>query len=265
MAWHTIHDSEHFISSPGQGEDCLQTFCLDTYLSELAKSNPTQEASYLPDSETDTCQSSPSGTMLPRLTESLGADQLMFFAEDSLAKTSLRRVKEQELPESVRDYGRNMHASLERCNLSLSLPKTHLCFALGDLELSSKTWPRWGIMLDGECWELGMSVRHINETECGSWPTPSASDGTHHMKEKWIGGSRRKWENGLRAAPPTEKVTYAYYESGLSLGFFPFASEMMNAWPPGWTDLKPLGTDRFQSWLRQHSLFSQKDSYNAPP
>jgi hypothetical protein len=114
-----------------------------------------------------------------------GADQLTFFAEDSPAKTSVRQVKEQELPENVRDYGRNMRDSLARCGLDLSLPKTHLCFALGDLELSSKTWPRWGIMLDGELSELGLSVRPIKETECGSWPTPDANMGKRGTQPNW--------------------------------------------------------------------------------
>jgi hypothetical protein len=152
------------------------TSYLDTIRLERAKSNPTQEMSSSPDNETESCQPSPSGTTYAHSTEHPGEEQLMFFAEASPVRTSVQQVKEQELRESVRDFGRNMRDSLERCGLVLSLPKTHLCFALGDLELSSKTWPRWGIMLDGECSELGMSVRHINETECGSWPTPTTME-----------------------------------------------------------------------------------------
>jgi hypothetical protein len=115
-------------------------------------------------------------------TESRGEEQLTFLLEDFPAKTSVLRVKAQELAESVQAYGRNMRDSLKRYNLDLSLPKTHLCFALGDLELSSKTSPRWGIMLDGELSELGLSVRPIKETECGFshtaqiWRSPAASE-----------------------------------------------------------------------------------------
>jgi hypothetical protein len=29
--------------------------------------------------------------------------------------------------------------------------------------------------------------------------------------------------------------------------------EWLMGWPIGWTDLRPLATDRFQSWLREHS------------
>ena len=178
MAWHTTTelDSTHFICSVGQEEVFSLTSYLDIIQSERQKSKNIHETSCSQDSETDTCRSSPSGTTWQPSTEIPGADQLTFFAEDSPAKTSVRRVKEQELPESVRAYGRNMRDSLARCGLDLSLPKTHHCFALGDLELSSKIWPRWGIMLDGECSELGMSVRRTSATECGSWRTPSAQE-----------------------------------------------------------------------------------------
>ena len=30
--------------------------------------------------------------------------------------------------------------------------------------------------------------------------------------------------------------------------------EWLMGWPIGWTDLKPLETDRFQSWLQQHGI-----------
>jgi len=108
--------------------------------------------------------------------EDHGAEQLTLFAEASPAKILVRRVKEQELPENVRAYGRSMHESLTRYGLDMSLPKTLHCFELGDLPLSSKTWPKWGMMQDGECWELGTRVRPIKETECGSWPTPCTRD-----------------------------------------------------------------------------------------
>jgi len=110
--------------------------------------------------------------------EDLGEAQLTFFAEDSPAKTSVQRVKEQELPENVRDFGKSMRESLEKFGLNLSLPKTHHCFELGALELSSKTWPKWGMMQGGACWELGTLVRPTNATGCGSWPTPTVAEAT---------------------------------------------------------------------------------------
>jgi hypothetical protein len=33
--------------------------------------------------------------------------------------------------------------------------------------------------------------------------------------------------------------------------------EWLMGWPIGWTDLRPLATDRFQSWQQQHSELSR--------
>jgi hypothetical protein len=252
MTWHTL---EHSIFSQEPGEESLQTFCLDTYLSELAKSSPIQETCSSPANETESCQSSPYGTTYAPLTESLGEDQLTFFAEASHVRTSVRQVKEQELQGSVRDFGRNMRDSLERCGLDLSLPKTHLCFAPGDLELSSKTWPRWGIMLDGECSELGMSVRHINETECGSWPTPCTRD--YKGINAPEGLTRKDGKSRMDQLP--NAVAYGGTQTPQKAQLNPSWVEWLMGWPIGWTGLKPLETDKFHSVQLWHSLFSQKD------
>jgi hypothetical protein len=293
MTWHTL---EHSTFSPELEAESLQTFCLDTYLSELAKLNPIPETSCSPGNETDSCQSSPSGTTYAPLMESPGEDQLMFFVGDSPVKTSVRRVKEQELPGAARDYGRNMRDSLGRCGLSLSLPKTVLCFALGDLELSSKIWPRWGIMLDGECSELGMSARHINETECGSWPTPDVrgftNDGSLQKSSK-SGVSRTEYsqmayraskskkekiwptpqasdnrDRGNMSDPAIQRRIAKGKQINLSMqvkenpnggSLNPTWVEWLMGWPIGWTDLKPLETDKFRNVQQWHSVFSRKD------
>ncbi len=319
MTWHTTAQNDSIPSTSSQEREAVfsLTVYLDTLQSERVKSNPTQEMSSSSDNVTDTCQSSPSGTTCVVSTASLGEEQLTFFAEAFPAKTSVRRVKEQELAESVRAYGKNMRDSLERCSLSLSLPKTHLCFALGDLELSSKTWPRWGIMLDGELSELGMSVRHINETECGSWPTPTCQE-TEHPDATLTQTGRRLSKNGktshslnladkvkIRSTPlsriknpematlgqkvamlggksipqtyPTPRCLMhkdALTDRGKSnLGevinerehmtktgqLNPSWVEWLMGWPIGWTDLKPLVTDKFRNVQQWYSVFSQKD------
>ena len=56
--------------------------------SVLSRLNLTAEKYYTKDNETASCQSSQSGMMSPHSTGSLGAEKLISFAEDSLAKTS---------------------------------------------------------------------------------------------------------------------------------------------------------------------------------
>ena len=298
MTWHINKNSEVSTCSQEQVEEYLQTLSSDMKSSEPARLKNTQETSCSPDSETESCQTSQYGTTPAHLMEILGADQLTFFAEDSPAKILVRRVKEQELTESVRDYGRNMRDSLERCGLNLSLPKTHLFFALGDLELSSKTWPRWGIMLDGECSELGMSVRHISETECGSLPTPctrdykganapeglTRKDGKSRMDQLpnavAYGGTQiqptyvtprvkgtehyqtvetRKGAEAAARHNTLASVQVQHHKGEKTAQLNPSWVEWLMGWPIGLTDLKPLVTDKFRNVQQWHSLFSQKD------
>ena len=162
-----------------QGEESLADSYLDIPQSVLSKLKNTQDKSYCSDNETESCQSFQSGTTYAHSTADPGEDQLTFWQEDFHAKTLVQQVKEQELPEHVRDCGKSMRELLTKYGLALSLPKTHHCFELGDLELSSKIWPRWGMMLDGACWELGMSVRRTSEIGCGyshMIPTPRAQE-----------------------------------------------------------------------------------------
>jgi len=256
----------------------------------------------------------------------LGEEQLTLFVGDSHARTSLRRVKEQELPAHVLDFGRSMRDSLEKFGLNLSLPKTHHCFALGALELSSKTWPKWGMMQGGECWELGTLVRPINATGCGyllptpdaskrgptknydpkaksqsgrtlqtlaacdplgkTWPTPCRRDykgtnapegltrkdgksrldqlpnavayGGTQTQQKWRTPQSRDWKGPCgRAYKGEAKDLPSQTQQAGQLN--PSWVEWLMGWPIGWTDLKPLETDKFQQWQQQHLEFYQKD------
>ena len=251
MTWHTNKNSTPSTSLQEQEAAFSLTSYLDTIRLERAKSNPTQEMSSSPDNETESCQPSPSGTTYAHSTEHPGEEQLMFFAEASPVRTSVQQVKEQELQESVRDFGRNMRDSLERCGLALSLPKTHLCFALGDLELSSKTWPRWGIMLDGECSELGTLKHRTKESECGLWVfTPLCKDViTDCPSERLRSGPHMESQVKMILGISVERKCWLN----------PSFSEKVMGWPSGWTDLKPLETDKFPCARLWHSLFSQKD------
>ena len=39
----------------------------------------------------------------------------------------------------------------------------------------------------------------------------------------------------------------------------PMWVEWLMAWPSGWTDLKPLGTAKFQEWSRSHGNYLRHD------
>jgi hypothetical protein len=72
------------------------------------------------------------------------------------------------------------------------------------------------------------------------WPTPTASD--------WRGGTgKTQAERGRKNGPSLAEANRG------SLN--PTWVEWLMGWPLGWTDLKPLGTDKFRQWQQQHSGF----------
>ena len=74
------------------------------------------------------------------------------------------------------------------------------------------------------------------------WPTPRASEPAHPGRMK----ANHTGQTGL-----TEAAVGSAGGGQLN----PTWVEWLMGWIPGWTDLKPLGTDKFQSWLRLHGGF----------
>ena len=251
MTWHTQNDSTPSTSSLGVEEAFSLTSYLDTIQSERAKSNPIPETSCSHDKQTESCPTSPSGTTWLPSMEIPGEEQLTFFAEDSPAKTSVRRVKEQELAESVRAYGKSMRDSLTKYGLALSLPKTHHFYALEDLLPSSKTLPKWGMMRGGVYWEQISSVDSTIENDFGCWlPTPTCSMKNGAARNRFLGSPT------YRGSYPQEWIRTSHHCDAY---LKPDYADGLIAFPHKWTDLKPLETRKFQQWRQAHSVFSQKD------
>jgi hypothetical protein len=59
--------------------------------------------------------------------------------------------------------------------------KTAQCSLFGGLEPFSETWPRWGMMRGGVCWELAMPAHLTKGSESGLRPTPVRRD----YKDSW--------------------------------------------------------------------------------
>jgi hypothetical protein len=106
-------------------------------------------------------------------TERLGADLLTWCLAASRARTSppLEKVPDSTANEAA--SGLKCLGSLARFDLDTRLWKTHQFSLLGGLESFSETWPRWGMMRDGECWELSPPEHLTSGNESGSWRTPT--------------------------------------------------------------------------------------------
>lgn len=230
-------------------------FSLPDYLAGIpllpARSSLTHVQSCCKDKQTECSKSSQCGTTCKHSTGTLGETESTSLPAASPVRTSVSQVKVAELPEAVAVFGNSTRDSLKKFGLVLSSRKTVRSCEPVDSARLSKTLPNWGMTFAGVCWELGTSVRITRETECGfSHPTPSASDWKGSSKKRFRGSPHyrgAKAVEGLRTSESDPAYPSPdYYESSMG-------------WPIKWTESKPLETDRFQQWLRQHSDFCQAD------
>jgi hypothetical protein len=224
---------------------------LDGEQSAQSNGNPMPQAYLCSDKMMGFSRLSRFGMTFRLLTENRGEALLMSYLEGFHVRTSQPQEKVQEL--TVRDQacGEKWQGSFAKYDPDTHSLRTHQCSLLEDLTESCQTLPAWGLMRDGECWEVTPLELTQNETEFGFWPTPTKSDGAQHGKEKWIENSRSK-RISLGKSPPTEKITYVYFESNIPMKYFPELSEELMTWPKGWTHLEQLEMDKFQEWQQQH-------------
>ena len=128
---------------------------------------------------------SPFGTTLPRSMAGPGEALLTWFREASRVRISARPGEVQESRARVRDYGARCRGSLARWDRATCSWKTHQFSLLGGLESFSGTWPRWGMMRGGECWELTTPALPTSESGSGFWQTPVADDAVNRKEGKF--------------------------------------------------------------------------------
>ena len=181
------------------------------------------------------------------------------------ALTSAQREKEQELMEKTQDSGEKWRASFVKYSPDSHSWRTHQCSLLGDLDEFLETWPQWGLMRDGECWEQQTLERHIRGTGCGL--SPNNIDSFHTPNTTGLDGgsnSRRAlkkriqmWRTPDTGAGGTSgllKEGKTHRENGQPIQvrlvdqvggqLNPPFPEWLMGWPLGWTDLKPLEMDK---------------------
>lgn len=129
------------------------------------------------DSATDCSPSSPSGATSRPSTGDPGVDAWISSLAVSRARTSPAPEQEQASKENGQGSGEKWLGSWVRYDHASSSWKTRQCLLLGGLAEYSATWPRWGTMRAGECWERTMPELLTDATGSGSSvPTPRASD-----------------------------------------------------------------------------------------
>lgn len=87
------------------------------------------------------------------------------------------REKARAYAEREADYGRNMRVSFAKFDpVSYSWKIPHFLFQ-GDLATYSQTWPRWGMMVRGECFQLPPWVQNTGATAFGELSGAGIEDG----------------------------------------------------------------------------------------
>ena len=151
----------------------LEECCLDTAQSVQSNTTPTPDQYYWPDKPTEHSRLSRFGTKCVPFEGSHGAELLTWFLAGFPAKTSALPEPEPESTEREADSGARWPGSLAKYDPDTCSWKTAQRSLLGDSEPSLVTWPRSGLMLDGQCWELQTLVPRTSEIASGYWPTPN--------------------------------------------------------------------------------------------
>ena len=184
-------------------EEYLGDISLDGEQSVQSNGSHTQQAYCLPDKMTEYSRLSRFGMMFKPLTETLGEELLMSYQADFHAKTSPQQEKEQALTESGQECGKRWQGLFARYDPNTHSLRTVQCSLFEDLNQSLQTWPRWGSMQNGVCYQQPMLVQTISENESGLWPTPTASQA---RSEGMILQMRKLVENGVTTIQEAETM-----------------------------------------------------------
>jgi hypothetical protein len=262
-------------------EEYLPQNCLDGEQSAPLSGSHTQQAYCAPDKMTAFSRLSRFGMTYKPLTENLGQELLTLYLAAFHVQTSVPQEKAQELTEKHQECGEKWHASFVKYDQDTSLWRTHQCSLLGDLEQFSETWPQWGLMRNGECWEQQTLERRIRGTGCGLLPNNIDSFHTPNTTGLDGGSNSRKalkkriqmWRTPDTGAGGTSgllKEGKTHRENGQPIQvrladqvggkLNPPFPEWLMGWPLGWTDLKPLATDKSHYALQPHGESLQKDN-----
>ena len=175
MSWLISNALMNSLSLQGLAVESLEDTSLDGEQSVQSSGKPTPQAYLSPDKMTDFSRLSRFGMTFKPLTDDLGEGLSMSSVVAFHVRTLVPLEKGQELTENEVECGEKWRGSFTKYDHDSCSWKTHQCSLLGDLTEYSETWPRWGLMRNGECWEQQMSAHRIKETEFGLLPTPTAS------------------------------------------------------------------------------------------
>ena len=217
----------------------LGDICSDGEQSVQSNGKHTQQAYCLPDKMTEYSRLSRFGMMFKPLTENRGEELLMLYRAAFHAKTFLPQEKAMGLMEKEADCGEKWQGLLARYDPNTHTLRTVQCSLIEDLNECLQTWPEWGSMRNGECWERQTLGLNITEKEFGLLPD---NENFYHTPTTGLSG-------GSNSRKAYKKRTGQNYPQSL---INPNLNEWLMGWLQDWTDLKPLEMDKYHKWLQLH-------------
>ncbi len=235
--------------------------CSGGELSALLSANPTPQAFLHSDRMMAFSRPSRFGMTFAPSTESLGAGLLTWFLGAFRARTFQQPERVQGSTASDLDCGGRWRELSVRYDRDSSSWRTHRSLWDEDLSACSLTLPIWGSMRSGVLLERMTPELRTNETGFGLWPTVMAHKHTSNCAnpENMVTSNGEPWKPGRK---PYDKRTGRQVTTTLHdwLRYYgkqtwPRFVEWWMGWPEGWTDLRPLATDRCRNVQQRHGGF----------
>lgn len=272
-----VHTKKSLHLFAGAGGGYLEIYCSDEKLSEQSRLKNIQEKYCCVDRKITYCHISQFGmmsllsdwiTQKQNNTSNICSQSKMIYAsvEDSPAKTSQSQGNKQDWMVNVLDFGLKCKELLAKYDREKSLWKTHQCSLFEDLIESQEVFPKSGMTVDGQLWELMMSKHLTKEKEYGlsdienknrgcrlKYPTPTAHDG----KGRCTPNSLIRKNGTSRTDQLANFVVFGYFNQvrdktiKTSYQLNPDWTEWLMGWPIGWTSLKPLSKEEFIRWFKK--------------
>lgn len=195
-----------------QGEESSAGCFSDIPASVLSRLTLIDESLCYNASETESCPSSQSGTMLKPSMASRGEEGSMSYVADSLARTSAQQERAPELKARKADSGKNTPEYLAKFDLVTHSWKTRQISLAGVSEPFLETWPYWGTMRNGALYPQPtpyglLAIRASITCAIGSGysrlQTPVADDSVNRERGKFNSRGEPKLSAQLRMQTPT--------------------------------------------------------------
>lgn len=185
------------------------------------------------------------------------------FTADSLARTSVLLAAKKAWQESEADYFSRSYGSFAKFDHNSSSWKMSQEL-LPFLEPLPENWPRQGMIVDGECFELMKWERRISENDGGVLPTPVAYDATpggpnNHYQGLGQMAKKQQWPTPMASqasrgdCPAERRRKTPGLESAVKMETLEFGKlnptwvEWLMGYDLEWTALKDWATQWFLS------------------